>query len=149
MLAGSVLADSRGRRKVGSIAIALGAAATVMQFFTHGWSMWTWSLIGAIVGGAAVPAISAYQTELFPTGARARAKAGIVVVTLVGSSIGLLITGWALDGGAGYGWLMAMLCIGPLLVAILVWVAYPETAAKELETLNPEDAVVPQHGVTP
>ena len=45
-----------------------------------------------------------------------------------------------LDQGTGYGWLMAGLAIGPLLVAVLVIVAYPETKALELETINPEDA---------
>jgi len=140
VLVGSVLADSRGRRKVGSVAIAVGAGATVMQFFAAGWTMWAWSFIGAMIGGAALPAIAVYQTELFPTGARARAKAGIVVITLVGSSIGLLITGVALDQGVSYGWLMAGLALGPLVVVVLVIVAYPETKALELETINPEDA---------
>jgi MFS family permease len=149
VLAGSVLADTRGRRHVTSVAIAVGSVATVMQFFTAGWSMWMWSFVGAIIGAAAIPAISAYQTELFPTGVRARAKAGVVVVTLVGSSIGLLITGWALDAGTSYGWLMAALCVGPLLVAILVIVAYPETAAQELEALNPEDNAVRQQPAAP
>jgi hypothetical protein len=32
------------------------------------------------------------------------------------------------------------LALGPLLVAALVLIAYPETARRELEELNPEDA---------
>jgi len=35
---------------------------------------------------------------------------------------------------------LAILFLGPLLVAVLVLVAYPETAMLELEELNPEDA---------
>jgi hypothetical protein len=34
---------------------------------------------------------------------------------------------------------LAVLSIGPLLMAVLVLVAYPETAHRELEELNPED----------
>jgi hypothetical protein len=35
---------------------------------------------------------------------------------------------------------MAILAIGPILLAVLVILFYPETAGQELETLNPEDA---------
>jgi hypothetical protein len=34
---------------------------------------------------------------------------------------------------------MAVLAAGPLLLAVLVVAAYPETAGRELEELNPED----------
>ena len=41
---------------------------------------------------------------------------------------------------------MAILAIGPILLAVLVILLYPETAGLELETLNPEDAppVIPR-----
>ena len=35
---------------------------------------------------------------------------------------------------------MAGLALGPLVVVILIIVAYPETKSLELETINPEDA---------
>jgi hypothetical protein len=34
---------------------------------------------------------------------------------------------------------MAILAMGPLLLALLVLTAFPETAQRELEDLNPED----------
>jgi hypothetical protein len=37
---------------------------------------------------------------------------------------------------------MALLAIGPLIVAALVLTLYPETAHRELEELNPEDAAI-------
>lgn len=141
VLVGGFIADSWGRRQLGAVAVAVASASTVMLYYSSGWSMWMWSLLGALVGGAAVPAVSTFQTELFPTGIRARAKAGIIVVTLVGSSIGLLLAGALLDR-VGYGPLFTMLLAGPLIVAVLLVVAYPETRRAELEDLNPEDRVV-------
>ena len=34
---------------------------------------------------------------------------------------------------------MAILALGPVLLAVLVLAAFPETAGRELEELNPED----------
>ena len=96
-------------------------------------------LLAAVVGGAAIPALGVYGAELFPTGNRGKASGLIAMLSLVGSSIGLLGAGWALDQAFGYGAVMAILAIGPLVVAALVVIIYPETAHHELEDLNPED----------
>jgi MFS family permease len=95
--------------------------------------------VAALVGAAAVPALGVYGAELFPTGNRGKASGLISMLSLVGSSIGLLGAGWALDRAIGYGAVMAVLAIGPLVVAGLVVLLYPETAHRELEDLNPED----------
>ena len=139
IVAGGKLADTRGRRLVGAVALAGGAVFTVVQFTTGGWPMWVSSTLAAVIGGAAVPALGVYGAELFPTGNRGRASGLISVMALVGSSIGLIAAGWALDQTIGYGTVMAVLSIGPLVVAALIVVFYPETAHHELEELNPED----------
>jgi len=38
---------------------------------------------------------------------------------------------------------MAILAAGPLLLVLLILVAYPETAGRELEDINPEDRLPP------
>jgi MFS family permease len=139
IVAGGKLADVHGRRRVGAIALAGGAIFTVVQFTVGGWPMWVASTIAALVGGAAIPALGVYGAELFPTGNRGKASGLISMLSLVGSSIGLLGAGWALDRAIGYGSVMAVLAIGPLVVAGLVVLLYPETAHHELEDLNPED----------
>jgi MFS family permease len=141
IVAGGKLADTRGRRLVGAIALAGGAVFTVVQFSVGGWPMWVSSTVAAVVGGAAIPALGVYGAELFPTGNRGKASGLISMLSLVGSSIGLLGAGWALDQTVGYGTVMAILAVGPLVVAALVVILYPETAHHELEDLNPEDRV--------
>jgi predicted MFS family arabinose efflux permease len=141
IVAGGKLADTRGRRLVGATALAGGSVFTVIQFSVGGWPMWVSSTFAALIGGAAIPALGVYGAELFPTGNRGKASGLISMLALVGSSIGLLGAGWALDQTIGYGTVMAILAIGPLVVAALVVVLYPETAHHELEDLNPEDRV--------
>jgi MFS family permease len=140
-VAGGKLADVHGRKRVGALALSAGAIFTVIQFSVGGWPMWMSSTLAAVIGGAGVPALGVYGAELFPTGNRGKASGLISALSLVGSSIGLLAAGWALDRTIGYGTVMAILAIGPLVVAALVIILYPETAHHELEDLNPEDRI--------
>jgi MFS family permease len=141
IVAGGKLADVKGRRVVGATAVAGGALFTVIQFSVAGWPMWLASMLGAIIGGAAVPALGVYGAELFPTGNRGKASGLISVLSLVGSSVGLLAVGWLLDQAVGFGVVMGAMAVGPLVVAALVIALYPETAHHELEDMNPEDRV--------
>ena len=136
---GGRLADTRGRRGVGAIAMAGGAIATVFMYLAAGWPLWAWSVTGAIVGAAAIPALGVYGPELFPTSMRGTANGIITVLGRVGSVIGLLVAGVIADRFDTLGPALAVLSIGPLLLALLVITAYPETAHLELEDINPED----------
>jgi MFS family permease len=136
---GGELSDRYGRRVVGAVALAVGTIGTAATYGLSGAGLWMASAIGAIVGGAAVPALSVYNSELFPTAIRGRAQSAIIVVTLAGSTTGLLVAGAARDRGVDWWPLMASLSAGPLLVALAVITVFPETAHRELEDLNPED----------
>ena len=61
---------------------------------------------------------------------------------MAGSSLGLLAVGLLADEFGEFGPALALMAVGPALVALLIVLAYPETAHKELEELNPEDAPV-------
>lgn len=136
---GGIIADKRGRRGVGAIAVLSGAGFTLLQMFSHGWPMWWWSFLSAVIGGAAIPSLGVYGPELFPTSLRGRANGVIAVLGVVGTIIGLTTAGLLSDRWGGLAPALALLGIGPLVMAGLVLLFYPETAKVELEDLNPED----------
>ncbi len=127
LVLGGLLADRRGRRGVGAVGVAVGTHGTVAMV---------------------VPSIGVYGPELFPTSLRGRANGTITILGVSGSVLGLLTAGWLSERWDGLGPALALLSIGPLLMAVLVLVAYPETARRELEDLNPEDRV-PGAGAVP
>ena len=142
IVAGGRLAE-HGRRLVGAVAIVVGVGSTLLVYLATGWPIWAWSLLGSIVGAAAVPALGVYGPELFPTGLRGKANGLISGAGRVGSVIGLVAVGWFADRTGRLSSGLSVLALGPALLAVLVLVAYPETAHRELEDLNPEDAPPP------
>ena len=141
VLVGGYLAERRGRRTVGAIGLAAGAILTTASFFTSGPALWLLTLAGVIIGATAVPALAVYGPELFGTHDRGRANGLVVTIGVIGSAVGLVTAGFISDRlGGELGPALALLSIGPLAVAILVRLRYPETAGLELEEINPEDA---------
>ena len=142
IVVGGRLAE-RGRRRVASIALLGGTLCTVGFFFTSGLGLWAWPLAGTMLNAATVPALGVYGPELFPTSLRGRANGLVGMCGLAGSASGLALAGILGDQFGRLGPAMAILATGPLLVAALIALAYPETAGKELEELNPEDQPPP------
>jgi MFS family permease len=142
IVAGGRIADVRGRRVVAAVALVVGTLCTVAYFWSRGWSMWVVATVGTVVSAAAIPALGVYGPELFPTGLRGRANGLVAVSSLVGSAAGLVLCGVLSDNFGRIAPAMSILAVGPLLLAVLVVAAYPETAGKELEDLNPEDRPV-------
>lgn len=139
IIAGGRLADVRGRRIVGAVGVLGGVGATVAMFTSAGWGVWAWSIIGAMVGAATVPALGVYGPELFPTSLRGKANGVIAGLARAGSVIGLVAVGRLSRSLGSLGPALAIMALGPLILAGLVLLAYPETAHRELEELNPED----------
>ena len=142
---GGRLADTRGRRLIGAIGTTGGVLLTVAMVLAHGWPMWTLSVMGAVLGAMVVPALGVYGPELFPTSLRGKANGIITIVGVGGSVLGLLAAGVLSDRWNGLGPALSVLAVGPLLMAVLVLVAYPETAHRELEEINPEDLLPGVH----
>jgi MFS family permease len=143
ILAGGRIADARGRRLLGGLALLVGVAFGVLSFVRGGWVMWASAFLAGLIGGAAYPALSVYRTELFPTARRGGAGGLLTASALVGGSIGLIVTGRAVDRGWSYGSILGLFAIGSIVVTVLVFTQYPETAHRELEELNPEDRPTP------
>jgi MFS family permease len=141
LVIGGRLADRRGRRGVGAFGVAAGTLGTVAMVVLGGWPMWALSATAAVAGAMVVPALGVYGPELFPTSLRGRANGIIAILGVSGSVLGLLTAGWLSERWDGLGPALALLSVGPLVMAALVLVAYPETARRELEDLNPEDRI--------
>lgn len=139
IVAGGRIADVRGRRMVAAVALVVGTICTIAYFFSSGWQMWVVATIGSVISAAAIPALGVYGPELFPTGLRGRANGFVAVSSLLGSATGLIVAGVLADHFGRIGPAMSILAAGPLLLAVLVLAAYPETAGRELEDINPED----------
>jgi len=133
----------RGRRLVGALATFVGVGATALMFYSSGVGLYAWSALGSLIGAAAVPALGVYGAELFPTEARGAANGGIGFASRLGSVIGLVVVGQLADH-IGLPSALAWMAIGPLILTVLILTAYPETAHRELEDLNPEDQPLPE-----
>lgn len=141
IVVGGKLADTHGRRLVGAIGVAAGALLTLFMYLGSGWAIWGWSLGASVIGAIAIPALAVYGPELFPTEARGRANGIINLFAVVGSAAGLALAGKLADVfSGGLPAAMSVLVVGPAIVFGLILLFYPETAARELEELNPEDA---------
>lgn len=144
IVVGGRIADVSGRRRVGAVGLFVGVGATVAVFLSVGWPLWAWSVVAAVLGAATLPALGVYGPELFPTSLRGRANGFIALSGVMGSAAGLVAAGVLSDRLGGLGPALALLAAGPAVLIVLVLVAYPETAHRELEELNPEDRPPPQ-----
>lgn len=138
VVVGGRLAE-RSRRGVGAVGLVAGTVLVVLAYLAVGWPLWALGVAAGIFSAATVPALAVYGPELFPTAVRGRANGMISVTSRVGAVAGLLAAGLLSSRLGGLGPALAVLGVGPLLLAVLVLAYYPETASRALEDLNPED----------
>ncbi|MCH7789586.1 MAG: MFS transporter [Acidobacteria bacterium] len=142
MVVGGRAAELVGRRAVAAVAIAIGVTGLTGMYLSSGPAMWMFSILGILGMAATVPALGVYGPEMFPTALRGRANAAITVAGVCGAVIGLVIAGRLSDRWGDLGEAIAVLAVGPVLVIAIVIVLFPETADRELEDINPEDAPI-------
>lgn len=136
---GGMLADRYGRRWLGAGALAGSAIFSAISYQSQGLSLWVTSGISVSLAAMALTALRGYQVELFPTKARGRVGGMIDVVGVAGSALGLVIVGQLAVRWDDLGSAIGVLVLAPIIVAVVILVAYPETAGRELEEFNPDD----------
>ena len=108
------------------------------QYYSYGAMIYATSTLGSIVGAAAIPALGVYGAELFPPRRAAPP-------TAVSDSRHALAASsdWSSPANSATASDSPVPSrtspAGPLILVILILVAYPETAHHTLEDLNPED----------
>lgn len=132
-------ADKRGRRQIAMVALLGMAAFTTLKFSAAGWPMWGWGLGSSVFAAAMVPIIGVYGPELFATSQRGRSNGILTVIGVAGGALGLLLVGQLAERWDSFGQVFTIVSVAPLVVIALVFFLFPETAQKELETLNPTD----------
>ncbi len=137
---GGRLADTHGRRAVGAAGTIGGVILLALAYQVTGPTLWVLTVVGSIVAAVTVPALAVYGPELFPTALRGKANGIISLAGVAGSAVGLVLGGRLQEHYGRFGPGLAILAVGPLVVAALVLAFYPETAHRELEDINPEDA---------
>jgi MFS family permease len=140
VMIGGRLADVRGRRQVAAVGVAAGIVTTVASYATHGWPLWAWGVADSLLGYGVAPALGVYGPELFATTTRGQATGVIGILFAAGGVTGLVLTGVLSSAIGTLAPAFAVLAVGPIVLVVLIVVAYPETAGRELEDLNPSDA---------
>jgi putative MFS transporter len=136
------LADRFGRRPVTALASLLLPASVALFYNAQGIVPLAIGLMLLFVSiGFLVVLHGALATELFPTALRSTAAGMREALGTVGSSLGLWIVGllYAVTGSHAVSntWILVLAPISPLVILLSV----PETAARELEEIAPDEAV--------
>ena len=142
LLIGGRFADTNGRKPLIAVVLPFSTVMVVLAFTFGGPMLWLFSVLAGITGSMAFPAMAVYRSELFPTGNRTRAAGIITALALIGGIGGLIGTGELVDRGWSYGTVLGLMGLAQLIVTVIVITSYPETAHRELEEMNPEDAAL-------
>ena len=146
LLVAGRLADTIGRRIVIATSVIFGLGSIVWFYNAPTALLWPIGFAGVLLSVGLLSSLGVYRAELFPTNTRARAGAMVSVIGVCGSVIGLLLTGWLSDRWDSFGPAIALLWFAPLIGLIGVILGLRETSRRELESLNPEDAVSVNEG---
>lgn len=133
------LAEARGRRPLAFLGLAGGGLLQIWFFLGSGWSLWAAGTASILTAALAGIALGALDIELFPTEVRGTANALVVVVSLLGSTMGLLSTGMLSAPVGGLGRALALTALAPILAAVLFVPRLPEAAHKALDDVSPSE----------
>jgi MFS transporter, putative metabolite:H+ symporter len=137
MVAGWML-DRVGRKATTALTYVVGSIAILALFQSSSHNAILLALIVTVVAfQSARSATATYSAELFPTEIRATSYS--LTVQLLGQIAGLstpLIIGSLSKSMGGLGNAVALVSIGPVIGAILIWIYAPETRGMGLEELS-------------
>jgi MFS family permease len=130
--------DHVGRKLTTGLSYLIGAAAILVLFQTSSHAAMATAMVATVFGfQCARTATATYSAELFPTAIRATSYS--LTVQLLGQVTSLLAPvtiGMLSKSLGGLGNAVAVVSIGPVIGALLVFVYAPETRGMALEDLS-------------
>ena len=133
------LAETRGRRPVAVVALAVASLLQMAFFLGGGVVLWLTATFAIIAASCAAIALVAFDTELFPTEVRGTSNALLLVCGVTGSAAGLLVATNLDSVLGGLGPAIAVCGFAPLLAAVLVLPWLPEPADRTLDEVSPSE----------
>jgi MFS family permease len=133
------LAETRGRRPVAIIGLAVASIFQMAFFLGNGPVLWVSATFAIIAASAAAIVLAAFDTELFPTEVRGTSNALLLVCAVAGSAAGLLLATNLEDVVGGLGPAIAICGVAPLLAAAFVMPWLPEPADRTLDEVSPSE----------
>jgi predicted MFS family arabinose efflux permease len=133
------LAETRGRRPVAIVGLAVATVFQMIFFLGSGAVLWLASTFAIIAASGAAIVLAAFDTELFPTEVRGTSNALLLVCAVTGSAAGLLLATNIDDPLGGLGPAIAVCGIAPLLAAAFVMPWLPEPADRKLDDISPSE----------
>jgi MFS family permease len=95
--------------------------------------------VSTIGQSGAAPPLSAFSSELFPTEVRGTAGAGLTITGVMGSATGLLLAGYLANPLGSIGKGVAVTCVAPGIVALVLINRLPEAKGKLLDDVSPPE----------
>jgi MFS family permease len=133
------LAETRGRKPVGIIALAVGSLFEIGFFLGGGAVLWFTSMVAIVAAACSGLALGTLGTELFPTEVRGTSNGLLIVCGVAGSATGLLLATNLDDTLGGLGPAIALCGIAPLVAAAFVVPFLPEAASRKLDDVSPSE----------
>jgi MFS family permease len=128
------LSDRLGRRPVCAAALLIQAAGVVLFFNVATTTPVLLAMLAVTYVGVfgAWTTGNAFGVEAFPTALRATAGASVTMAKLAGQCASFLASAILIRSVGHSGLVVGLLAIGPLIAAVLVATAFPETSGQEL-----------------
>jgi predicted MFS family arabinose efflux permease len=133
------LAETRGRRPVAIVGLAVATVFQMIFFLGDGAVLWLASTFAILAASGAAIVLAAFDTELFPTEVRGTSNALLLVCAVAGSAAGLLLATNVDEVVGGLGPAIAICGIAPLLAAAFVMPWLPEPADRKLDDISPSE----------
>lgn len=133
------LAETRGRRPVAIVALAVATVFQMIFFLGNGAVLWLASTFAILAASCAAVVLAAFDTELFPTEVRGTSNALLLVCAVAGSAAGLLFATNLDEVVGGLGPAIAICGIAPLIAAAFVMPWLPEPADRNLDDISPSE----------